>query len=111
SRRFDFGFARDYRSRSPGTHISAGGSMRARLSTFVAVAAFACMAAAGVSLLVVRGDAQAGGQAAVATDADDIGGVVTGPKGPEAGVWVIAETTELPTPLRKIVVTDDRGRY
>ena len=29
----------------------------------------------------------------VAVDADDIGGVVTGPKGPEAGVWVIAETT------------------
>jgi hypothetical protein len=35
--------------------------------------------------------------AAVAIDADDIGGVVTGPNGPEAGVWVIAETTELPT--------------
>jgi len=48
---------------------------------------------------------------AVAIDGDDIGGVVTGPKGPEAGVWVIAETTELATPLRKIVVTDDRGRY
>ena len=30
-------------------------------------------------------------------DNDDIGGVVTGPKGPEAGVWVIAETTDLPT--------------
>jgi len=85
--------------------------MRARLSTFVALAAFACLAAASVSLLVVRGEAQGGGQAAVSTDADDIGGVVTGPKGPEAGVWVIAETTELPTPLRKIVVTDDRGRY
>ena len=41
----------------------------------------------------------------------DISGVVTGPKGPEAGVWVIAETTELPTKLVKIVVTDDRGRY
>ena len=37
----------------------------------------------------------------------DIGGVVTSPKGPEAGVWVIAETTELPTKLVKIVVTDD----
>ncbi len=41
----------------------------------------------------------------------DIGGVVTSPNGPEAGVWVIAETTELPTRFRKIVVTDDRGRY
>ena len=32
-----------------------------------------------------------------------------GPK--EAGVWVIAETTDLPTKFAKIVVTDDRGRY
>ena len=37
-------------------------------------------------------------------------GVVTGPNGPEAGVWVIAETEELSTPLKKIVVTDDQGR-
>jgi hypothetical protein len=41
----------------------------------------------------------------------DLGGVVTGPGGPEAGVWVIAETTDLPTRFAKIVVTDDRGRY
>src|SRR5579864_7193277 len=41
----------------------------------------------------------------------DIGGVVTSPKGPEAGVWVIAETTDLATKLTKIVVTDDQGRY
>ena len=38
-------------------------------------------------------------------------GVVTSSKGPEAGVWVIAETTNLPTKFTKIVVTDDRGRY
>lgn len=50
-------------------------------------------------------------QPAVAIDADDIGGVVTGPKGPEAGVWVIAETTDLPTRFSRIVVTDDEGRY
>lgn len=47
----------------------------------------------------------------VAIDGDDIGGVVTGPSGPEAGVWVIAETTDLPTKYAKIVVTDDAGRY
>jgi hypothetical protein len=41
----------------------------------------------------------------------DIGGIVTGARGPEAGVWVIAETADLPTPYTKIVVTDDRGRY
>src|SRR5258706_13684695 len=41
----------------------------------------------------------------------DISGTVTGPKGPESGVWVIAETTELPTRFARIVVTDDKGRY
>jgi len=41
----------------------------------------------------------------------DIGGVVSSTKGPEAGVWVIAETTSLPTRYIKEVVTDDRGRY
>ena len=45
------------------------------------------------------------------TEGDDIVGVVTGPSGPEAGVWVIAETRDLPTPYTKIVVTDDQGRY
>src|SRR5262252_10620765 len=49
--------------------------------------------------------------AAVSIDADDIGGVVTSANGPEAGVWVIAETTELPTRFAKMVVTDDQGRY
>src|SRR5262245_47062300 len=48
---------------------------------------------------------------AVAIDPDDIGGVVTGPNGPEAGVWVIAETRDLPIRYIKIVVTDDQGRY
>jgi hypothetical protein len=48
---------------------------------------------------------------AVPVDADDLGGVVTGASGPEAGVWVIAETADLPTKFVKIVVTDDRGRY
>jgi hypothetical protein len=47
----------------------------------------------------------------VRIDADDIGGVVTGANGPEAGVWVIAETKDLPTKYVKIVATDDQGRY
>jgi hypothetical protein len=41
----------------------------------------------------------------------EIGGVVTSSKGPEAGVWVIAETIDLPTKFARIVVTDDQGRY
>src|ERR1700746_3183685 len=47
----------------------------------------------------------------VAIDNDDIGGVVTGASGPEAGAWVIAETSDLPTRYAKMVVTDDQGRY
>ena len=47
----------------------------------------------------------------VPTAADVIGGVVKSANGPEAGVWVIAETTDLPTRFIKIVVTDDQGRY
>jgi hypothetical protein len=57
------------------------------------------------------GSPQGAQVAPVTVDNDDIGGVVTGPKGPEAGVWVIAETTGLPTKFSKTVVTDDRGRY
>jgi hypothetical protein len=50
-------------------------------------------------------------QPAVSAGADDIGGTVVGDKGPEAGVWVIAETTELSTKFIKIVVTNDAGRF
>src|SRR6186713_525948 len=60
-------------------------------------------------LLSVAAMAQPAGQ--VRIDADDIGGVVKSAKGPEAGVWVIAETTDLPTRFARIVVTDDQGRY
>jgi len=58
----------------------------------------------------VSAGAQQGTAEAVRIDNDDISGVVTG-KGPEAGVWVIAETNSLPTKFSKTVVTDDRGRY
>ena len=47
----------------------------------------------------------------VLIDPDDIGGVVRSSTGPEAGVWVIAETSDLPTKFIKTVVTDDLGRY
>src|SRR4051812_30784637 len=49
--------------------------------------------------------------AEVAIDNDDIGGVVRSASGPEAGVWVIAETRDLPVRFIRIVVTDDQGRY
>jgi len=73
---------------------------------------FSTAAAIGIAAMAVAGPAPAGAQqAAVQIDNDDIGGVVTGANGPEAGVWVIAETTELPTKYAKVVVTDDQGRY
>jgi hypothetical protein len=49
--------------------------------------------------------------AQVTVGSTDIGGVVSGAKGPEAGVWVIAETTDLPVRFARIVVTDEQGRY
>ena len=72
------------------------------------VGALALFVLVSTSLLWVSAQSPAG---EVAIDPDDIGGVVTGPNGPEAGVWVIAETTSLPTKFARTVVTDDRGRY
>ncbi len=60
---------------------------------------------------VIRPGAQQAPPAAVQIGGGDIGGVVTSKNGPEAGVWVIAETTELGTRFARIVVTDDYGRY
>src|SRR5437899_9044210 len=49
--------------------------------------------------------------AAGTVNAQSLRGVVTNGRTAEAGVWVIAETTDLPTKFAKIVVTDDYGRY
>ena len=75
--------------------------------------AWVFLAVLGVGLLLVSRSPMSAQQAggAIPIDNDDLGGVVTGPKGPEAGVWVIAETSDLPTKFAKIVVTDDRGQY
>src|SRR6476619_4944021 len=75
-----------------------------------ALAAAGLAASLGATVARTAANPQAAGPA-VQIDQDDVGGVVTGPKGPEAGVWVIAETTELPTRFVRIVVTDDQGRY
>jgi hypothetical protein len=77
--------------------------------TYLLLAVVAFAATMAISFSGVQG--QGAPQAVVAVDNDDIGGVVTGPRGPEAGVFVIAETRDLPTRLIKTVVTDDRGRY
>src|SRR5579871_300854 len=78
--------------------------MKSTLCRFQTLAALAVVAVFAVSAQNhPAGDVTIGGT--------DIGGVVTSANGPEAGVWVIAETTDLPTKYAKIVVTDDRGRY
>jgi hypothetical protein len=77
--------------------------LKARLYLTVAVI--------GIASVLAAAPAQLSAQTAVAIDSDDIGGVVTGASGPEAGVWVIAETNDLPTRYAKMVVTDDQGRY
>ena len=77
-----------------------------------------CVSVAGAAILAVLAGSpaqlnaqQPSGAAGVSIGDNDLGGVVTGPNGPEAGVWVIAETSELPTKFAKMVVTDDQGRY
>src|SRR5215468_5342263 len=86
---------------------SGGEDMKTRNSMYLGVAAIAIALAFGAASTTVMAQ-----QAApVSIGATDIGGVVQGPNGPEAGVWVIAETTDLPTKMSKTVVTDDQGRY
>jgi len=83
---------------------------RARTIILSTVAALALVASFVCPLAMVAASAASPG-AAPEIGEKDIGGVVTGPNGGEAGVWVIAETTELPTRFARIVVTDDQGRY
>jgi hypothetical protein len=75
---------------------------------YVAIVAIAIAALLGVSRPMHSARKPA---AAIPMNSTDIAGVVTSSKGPEAGVWVIAETKDLGTGYRKIVVTDDQGRY
>src|SRR5258707_786037 len=89
---------------------SEGFGMRPR-TTFCAAMLTASFTALFAAAPVSGAAAQTATAKEVKIDARDIGGVVTGAKGPEAGVWVIAETKDLPTRYVKIVVTDDQGRY
>jgi hypothetical protein len=73
----------------------------------------ACLAAAAFASLAIvwSGPLNAQQKAALSVSADAIGGQVTGANGPEAGVWVIVETTDLPTKFAKMVVTNDAGQF
>jgi hypothetical protein len=80
-----------------------------RIKLFVNLGVLATTIAAFLALSSVNWGSQQG--ATVQIDDDDIGGMVTSSKGPEAGVWVIAESRDLPTRFARMVVTDDQGRY
>src|SRR5262245_30606343 len=83
--------------------------MTVRAGLFLGVAAIAIAALVGTHPAQVS--AQQPAPAGVSVGDSDLGGVVTSANGPEAGVWVIAETHDLPTRFIKVVVTDDQGRY
>src|SRR5262249_40127158 len=94
--------------RSPASNIMEEGDMRIKGKLFLGVAALALAAA------LTGGPAPASAQqapAGVTIGQSDLGGVVTSANGPEAGVWLIAETTDPPKKSAKIVVTDDKGRF
>jgi hypothetical protein len=90
--------------RHPEDHMTTRTSTLIRLGLGLGLAAGMIVARGGSTLRALAAEA-------IPIDGDDIAGVVTGASGPEAGVWVIAETADLPTRFVRIVVTDDRGRY
>src|SRR4051794_35337087 len=87
---------------------ASGGTSMTRSLRWGLLTLAAVIAAAGVAR---ESWAQQPAGESVRIDQHAIAGIVTGAQGPEAGVWVIAETSSLPTKLVKIVVTDERGRY
>src|SRR5947209_15732426 len=105
----------DYPQVSPDeqrTMIATGQGSDAMRMNSIKFGLFAPMAVTAVmALTAVPARAQQPAAQVVQIDNDDIGGVVTSPNGPEAGVWVIAETHDLGVRYIKSVVTDDQGRY
>ena len=81
--------------------------MATKLSSALAAVSFAAL----LTVTSAKLSAQQSTDSQIRIGGSDLGGVVTSAKGPEAGVWVIAETADLPAKFAKIVVTDDQGRY
>src|SRR3979490_802474 len=83
--------------------------MRIRSSLYLSVAAIGIAGVVRASSVPLS--AQQNAPPGVTVGDSDLGGVVRGPNGPEAGVWVIAETHDLPVCPVKIPATDYQGRY
>lgn len=93
--------------------------MRTKRALYSGVATAAI--AVFLSASPARVSAQQTTDPAISIGNSDLGGVVTGPNGPEAGVWVIAETNDLPSgqrvevnrlkrPPRNIVISPPQTR-
>jgi hypothetical protein len=93
--------------RNAGTPRAEGGAFR---EDFMKRFIGSSVSAIAIALFLAATPAPVSAQS-VSISRNDIGGVVAGPHGPEAGVWVIAETRDTPTRFAKMVVTDERGRY
>jgi hypothetical protein len=85
--------------------------MKTGISSFSKIAMLGVLSCFAATLAAGTTEAQQKALADVTVGAADIGGVVIGAHGPEAGVWVIALTADLPTKFAKMVVTDDKGRF
>jgi hypothetical protein len=83
---------------------SSRSGIRMAIFTAVLIALFAGLGAYPSSALLQS-------QRSIPAPTGYIQGVVQSEKGPEAGVWVIAETKDLLTNFIKIVVTDDQGKF
>jgi hypothetical protein len=83
---------------------------RGRVASLCA-AMFALIAGFGVFAINAQQKGKQASSSRYVSPPGYITGVVQGERGPEAGVWVIAETKDLQTPMIKIVVTDDQGRF
>src|SRR2546423_1603716 len=103
--------------RSLGSGRSRGSAVRNGRNTSMKTSAalYGSIAALAITALLVTVSPQLSAQQSalpgITLGDSDLGGVVTSAAGPEAGVWVIAETTDLPTRFIKIVVTNEQGRY
>src|SRR5690349_11910929 len=97
--------------RTPRKSTQGGDGMKMGNGIWNAAVIAVAVLAAPAAVRAQQNQAPAQPALGIEIDADDIGGVVTSRFGPEAGVWVIAETSDLGTRFAKIVVTDERGRY
>jgi hypothetical protein len=93
------------------SHVGVHSMKKLALAERSQIAALILLVSMAQGAALTRSSAQDRSANSANVSSGDLGGTVRGTKGPEAGVWVIAETTDTPTRYTKIVVTDDQGRF